>query len=330
MKLVIQIPCFNEAETLGRTVEDLPRELPGFSSVELLVIDDGSTDGTSKLARELGVDHVISLPRNRGLAAAFATGLSRALELGADVILNTDGDHQYRGASIPALVEPILRGEADMVIGDRQVRRIAHFSVTKKLLQRLGSWAVRWVSGTDVIDATSGFRALSREAALRLTVFANYTYTLDTIIQAGKKGLTVVSVPVETNERLRESRLIRSVPRYVVRSAVTILRIFLMYEPLRVFTILSLIPGLLGGILLLRYLYFFSIGEGSGHIQSVVAGAALGILAFQVFLLGLLSDLIARNRRLIEDATLMLRQIRYESPAGRESVGQHVPDRPES
>jgi glycosyltransferase involved in cell wall biosynthesis len=330
MKLVIQIPCFNEAETLGRTVEDLPRELPGFSSVELLVIDDGSTDGTSKLARELGVDHVISLPRNRGLAAAFATGLRRALELGADVILNTDGDHQYRGASIPALVEPILRGEADMVIGDRQVRRIAHFSVTKKLLQRLGSWAVRWVSGTDVIDATSGFRALSREAALRLTVFANYTYTLDTIIQAGKKGLTVVSVPVETNERLRESRLIRSVPRYVVRSAVTILRIFLMYEPLRVFTILSLIPGLLGGILLLRYLYFFSIGEGSGHIQSVVAGAALGILAFQVFLLGLLSDLIARNRRLIEDATLMLRQIRYESPAGRESVGQHVPDRPES
>jgi len=330
MKLVIQIPCFNEAETLGRTVGDLPRELSGFSSVELLVIDDGSTDGTSKLARELGVDHVISLPRNRGLAAAFATGLSRALELGADVILNTDGDHQYRGASIPALVEPILRGEADMVIGDRQVRRIAHFSVTKKLLQRLGSWAVRFVSGTEVIDATSGFRALSREAALRLTVFSNYTYTLDTIIQAGKKGLTVVSVPVETNEMLRESRLIRSVPRYVVRSAVTILRIFLMYEPLRVFTILSLIPGLLGGILLLRYLYFFSIGEGSGHIQSVVAGAALGILAFQVFLLGLLSDLIARNRRLIEDATLMLRRISYRSLATRESIGEPLPNRSES
>ena len=330
MKLVIQIPCFNEAETLGRTVRDLPRELPGFTSVELLVIDDGSTDGTAKLARELGVDHVISLPRNRGLAAAFATGLSRALELGADVILNTDGDHQYRGDSIPALVEPILRGEADMVVGDRQVKRIAHFSGTKKLLQRLGSWAVRWVSGTEVIDATSGFRALSREAALRLTVFSTYTYTLDTIIQAGKKGLTVVSVPVETNDRLRESRLIRSIPRYVVRSAVTILRIFLMYEPLRVFTILSLVPGLLGGILLLRYLYFFSIGEGSGHIQSVVAGAALGILAFQVFLLGLLSDLIARNRRLIEDATLMLRRIGYGSLAARESIGEPLPDRSES
>ena len=330
MKLVIQIPCFNEAKTLGRTVEDLPRHLSGFNSVELLVIDDGSTDGTAELARGLGVEHVISLPRNRGLAAAFATGLNRALELGADVILNTDGDHQYRGASIPALVEPILRGEADMVIGDRQVRGIAHFSVTKKLLQRLGSWAVRWVSGTEVIDATSGFRALSREAALRLTVFSTYTYTLDTIIQAGKKGLTVVSVPVETNERLRESRLIRSIPRYVVRSAVTILRIFLMYEPLRVFTILSLIPGLLGGILLLRYLYFFSIGEGSGHIQSVVAGAALGLLAFQVFLLGLLSDLIARNRRLIEDATVMLRRIGYGSLAAREPIGETAPGRPES
>ena len=330
MKLVIQIPCFNEAKTLGRTVEDLPRHLSGFNSVELLVIDDGSTDGTAELARGLGVEHVISLPRNRGLAAAFATGLNRALELGADVILNTDGDHQYRGASIPALVEPILRGEADMVIGDRQVRGIAHFSVTKKLLQRLGSWAVRWVSGTEVIDATSGFRALSREAALRLTVFSTYTYTLDTIIQAGKKGLTVVSVPVETNERLRESRLIRSIPRYVVRSAVTILRIFLMYEPLRVFTILSLIPGLLGGILLLRYLYFFSIGEGSGHIQSVVAGAALGILAFQVFLLGLLSDIIARNRRLIEDATLMVRRISYRSLAPRESIDEPLPDRSES
>ena len=330
MKLVIQIPCFNEAETLGRTVRDLPRELPGFTSVELLVIDDGSTDGTAELARGLGVEHVISLPRNRGLAAAFATGLNRALELGADVILNTDGDHQYRGDSIPALVEPILRGEADMVVGDRQVKRIAHFSGTKKLLQRLGSWAVRWVSGTEVIDATSGFRALSREAALRLTVFSTYTYTLDTIIQAGKKGLTVVSVPVETNDRLRESRLIRSIPRYVVRSAVTILRIFLMYEPLRVFTILSLVPGLLGGILLIRYLYFFSIGEGSGHIQSVVAGAALGILAFQVFLLGLLSDLIARNRRLIEDATLMLRRISYGSLAARESIGEPLPDRSES
>jgi glycosyltransferase involved in cell wall biosynthesis len=311
MKLVIQIPCFNEAETLGRTVQDLPRQLEGFSAVEILVIDDGSTDGTADLARSLGVDHVVSHPSNRGLAAAFATGLSKSLELGADVILNTDGDHQYQGASIPSLLEPILRGEADMVIGDRQVKRIPYFSRTKKLLQRLGSWVVRWVSGTPVIDATSGFRAITREAALQLTVFSTYTYTLDTIIQAGKKGLTVVSVPVDTNEKLRDSRLIRSVPRYVLRSAVTILRILLMYQPLRVFTTLSLIPGLAGMILLLRYLYFFLIGEGAGHVQSVIAGSALAILAFQVFLLGLLSDLIAKNRRLMEDTLYHSRRLSY-------------------
>ena len=325
MKLVIQIPCFNEAETLGRTVEDLPRHLEGFDSVEMLVVDDGSTDRTAQLARELGVDHVISHPRNRGLAAAFATGLRKGLELGADIIVNTDGDHQYRGDSIPSLVEPILRGEADMVVGDRQIRRIAHFSRTKKQLQRLGSWVVRWISGTRVIDATSGFRAMSREAAMQLTVFSTYTYTLETIIQAGKKGLTVISVPVETNEKLRDSRLIRSVPRYVLRSAVTILRIFLMYEPLRVFSILSLAPGLLGGLLLLRYLYFFSIGEGSGHLQSVVVAVALGILAFQVFLLGLLADLIARNRRLMEDAMLMLRRLSYGSSSMRQSIGERGP-----
>jgi glycosyltransferase involved in cell wall biosynthesis len=311
MKLVIQIPCYNEAETLARTVEDLPRQLAGFSSVEWVVIDDGSTDGTPELARRLGVDHVVSHPQNRGLATAFASGLRKGLELGADVIVNTDGDHQYRGVSIPALVEPILRGEADMVVGDRQVRQLAHFSGTKKLLQRLGSWVVRWISGTEVIDATSGFRAISREAALQLTVFSSYTYTLDTIIQAGKKGLTLISVPVETNEQLRESRLIRSVPRYVLRSIVTILRIFLMYEPLRIFAILSMLPGLAGVVLLLRYLYFFLIGEGSGHVQSVIAGSALGILAFQVFLLGLLADLIARNRRLMEDTLYHTRRLSY-------------------
>lgn len=326
MKLVIQIPCYNEAETLGQTLADLPRQLAGFNSVELLVVDDGSTDETAQLARDLGVEHVISHPRNRGLAAAFATGLARALELGADVILNTDGDHQYRGEFIPALVEPILCGQADIVVGDRQVQRIAHFSTAKKLLQRLGSWVVRWVSGTRVIDATSGFRAISRQAALQLTVFSTYTYTLETIIQAGKKGLTVVSVPVETNEMLRESRLIRSMPRYVLRSAITILRIFLMYEPLRIFALLSLGPGLFGAALLLRYGYFYSIGEGSGHIQSVVAGAALQILAFQVFLLGLLSDLIARNRRLMEDNLYLIRRFVHTQPT-TQSAAMEDPQR---
>lgn len=316
MKLVIQIPCYNEADTLARTVEDLPRHLPGFASVETVVIDDGSTDGTPELARSLGVDHVISHPSNRGLAVAFATGLRKGLELGADVIVNTDGDHQYRGSSIAALVEPILRGEADMVVGDRQVRQIAHFSRTKILLQRFGSWVVRWISGTEVIDATSGFRAISREAALQLTVLSSYTYTLDTIIQAGKKGLTLMSVPVETNEQLRESRLIRSVPRYVARSAMTILRIFMMYEPLRIFTGLSLLPGTAGLVLLLRYLYFFLMGEGSGHVQSVITGSALEIIAFLIFLLGLLSDLIAKNRRLMEEALYHSRLVSYRGEVG--------------
>lgn len=314
MKLIVQIPCYNEAETLARTVEDLPSPLDGFASVETLVIDDGSTDGTAEIARRLGVDHVIRHSQNRGLAVAFATGLRASLELGADVIVNTDGDHQYRGESIRELVAPILRGEADMVVGDRQVHKIAHFSRMKKLLQRFGSWVVRWTSGTEVADATSGFRALTREAALQLTIFTNYTYTLETIIQAGKKGLTVVSVPVKTNERYRESRLIRSLPRYLVQSVVTILRIFLMYEPLRVFSLLSSVPFAIGLGLLIRYAYFYSIGEGAGHVQSVIVGSALAILAFLMFLLGLLSDLTARNRRLAEEILYRIRRTELDGP----------------
>ena len=314
MKLIVQIPCYNEAETLARTVEDLPRSLEGFSSVETLVIDDGSTDGTAEIARQLGVDHVIRYPRHRGLAIAFATGLRAALEQGADVIVNTDGDHQYQGESIRELIGPILRGEADMVVGDRQVQKIAHFSRTKKFLQRFGSWVVRWTSGTEVADATSGFRAVSREAALQLTIFTNYTYTLETIIQAGKKGLTVVSVPVKTNEMYRESRLIRSVPRYLVSSGATILRIFLMYEPLRVFSLLSSAPFAIGLALLIRYAYFYWIGEGAGHVQSVIVGSALGILAFLMFLLGLLSDLTGRNRRLAEEILYRIRRTELDRP----------------
>ena len=309
MKLIIQIPCFNEAETLPRTIQDLPRAVAGFDTVEFLVVDDGSTDGTAEVARASGVNHVISLPRNRGLAHAFAVGLEEALRLGADVVVNTDGDNQYRGDCVPDLVAPILAGQADMVIGDRQVRTIPHFSRLKKLLQRFGSWVVRWTSGTGVPDATSGFRAFSREAAMRLVVFSSYTYTLETIIQAGKKGLTVHSVPVKTNEKSRESRLIRSIPSYVARSAVTILRIFVMYEALKVFISLGTMFFMGGFILSVRYLYFFLIGEGQGHVQSLILASILLVMSFQSYLLGILGDLIAKNRHLLEEANYRLKRI---------------------
>ena len=313
MKLIIQIPCYNEAATLPETIRELPKRVEGFSTVELAVIDDGSTDDTSAIARQLGVQHVVRLPRNRGLAHAFAVGLQTSLELGADAIVNTDGDNQYRGSCVVDLVSPILKGEADMVVGDRQIDTIGHFSTSKKTLQKLGSWVVRWASGTDVPDATSGFRALSREAALQLSVFSSYTYTLETIIQAGKKGLAVLSVPVGTNERRRDSRLIQSVPKYVVRSAVTILRIFLMYEALRVFFGMGSLPLVAGLSLLVRFGYFFLIGQGQGHVQSLVVAAILIVVAFQTFLLGLLADLIARNRRLHEEILYRVRKMTFDA-----------------
>ena len=310
MKLVIQIPCLNEALNLPAVLADLPKHISGVDSIEVLVVDDGSTDGTADLARSLGANHVVRLPRHRGLAAAFARGVQKALELGADIIVNTDGDHQYRGEDVPRLIQPILDGTADLVVGDRQVQTVRHFSLWKKWLQKTGSLVVRWASGTGVPDATSGFRALSREAALRLEIFSTYTYTLETIIQAGRKGLTVVSVPVRTNEIRRRSRLIRSVPGYVLRSAVTILRVFLMYEALRVFLILGTLPFLAGLLLLVRFLYFYSIGDGDGHIQSLILASILVVLGFQTFLLGLLGDLIAKNRHLSEETNYRLKQLR--------------------
>ncbi|UCF62444.1 MAG: glycosyltransferase family 2 protein [Anaerolineaceae bacterium] len=312
MKLIIQIPCFNEAETLPSTIADLPRQVPGFDDIEFLVIDDGSTDGTHEVANELGVHHIHRLPQNRGLAYAFALGLETALKLGADVIVNTDGDNQYQGEYIKDLIRPIMEGEAEMVIGDRQIDRISHFSPMKKMLQKIGSWVVRWASGTDIPDATSGFRAFSRKAALQLVVFSSYTYTLETIIQAGKKGISIFSIPVATNTMLRESRLIRSMPRYVIQSAATILRIFLMYEPMRVFLTLGTIPLIAGSILLLRFGYFYFTGDGAGHIQSLIVASILIVLGLLTFLLGMLADLIARNRRLTEEINYRIRRMDLE------------------
>ncbi|HJS74909.1 MAG TPA: glycosyltransferase family 2 protein, partial [Vicinamibacteria bacterium] len=280
------------------------------------VIDDGSTDDTADVARRHGVEHVRRFARSRGLAATFKAGLETALALGADVIVNTDGDNQYAGADIPRLVAPILRGEADMVIGDRRVKEVNHFSSTKKRLQTLGSWVVRQVSGTKVPDTTSGFRAFSREAALRMNLVSDYTYTLETIIQAGKKRLAVAQVPIEARET-RPSRLIRSNWDYVKRSAATIVRIYAMYEPLKIFSYLASIPLFFGIALSLRYLYFVWRGEGQGHVQSVAVAMALLIVGFVIILIGLVSDILASVRRLLEEVLYRQRCLedRLDRPA---------------
>ncbi len=309
MKLIVQIPCLNEEETLPATVGDIPRSIPGVDVVELLIIDDGSTDRTVESARALGVDHIVRFTQNRGLAAAFSAGLDACLKLGADIIVNTDGDNQYAGADIPKLIAPILAGQADIVIGNRETDTIAHFSPTKKRLQKLGSWVVRQASDTDIPDTTSGFRAYSRDAALRINVTTDYSYTLETIIQAGKQHLAVGHVPVGTNPKLRDSRLFGSTWSYLNRSATTIIRIYTMYEPLRVFVSAGVLL-LLGGLALsLRYLYFVYLGEGTGHVQSVIVAAVLFIAGFQVIMIGLIADLIAINRRLSEDILLRVKRL---------------------
>ena len=301
MKLIIQIPCYNEAATLGITLRALPRALPGVDRVEWLVIDDGSTDATVAVAREGGVDHVISLPTNRGLARAFMAGLEACLRAGADIIVNTDADNQYQADDIPALIAPVVEGHADMVVGARPIEQIAHFSPLKKVLQRVGSRVVQLASNTRIPDAPSGFRAFSRSAAMQINVFSSYSYTLETIIQAGQKGMTVVSVPVRVNADLRPSRLVRSIPHYLLRSAVTIGRIFLIYRPLRFFLSVSallFVPGFLVGV---RFLYEMAIGRGQGHVQSLILVAILLIASVLFFILGLLAELISVNRRLLED-----------------------------
>lgn len=315
MRLIIQIPCLNEESTLPETLAELPQHIEGIDEIKVLIIDDGSTDNTAQVARDCGVDYIISHTSNRGLAVAFQTGLDACLERGADIIVNTDADNQYPGRYIADLVRPILNQEADMVIGDRQTHTIPHFSRVKKMLQYFGSAVVRRVSNTDVVDAPSGFRALSRNTALRLNIITTYTYTLETIIQAGKKNLTVVSVPIETNPKTRESRLIKNIPSYVLRSATTILRLFVLYEPLKTFFYLSFPFLLVGGGLWLRYIFLAmsdEVGRGA-HVQSVIVGAALLIIGFLVFLIGILGELIAINRHLHEETLFRLKKSALEN-----------------
>lgn len=300
MKLIIQIPCLNEAETLAIALADLPREVEGFDEVEWLIIDDGSTDDTVEVARRNGVHHVVSHPVNRGLAVGFMTGLEAGLRLGADVIVNTDADNQYCGADIPKLTTPILAREADIVIGARPIDETEHFSWIKKKLQRLGSWAVRMASGTKVADAPSGFRAMSREAAMRLNVFSAYTYTLETIIQAGQSNLRIASVPIRTNADLRPSRLVSNIPNYVKRSLLTILRVFVIYRPMALFFWAGSIFFGVGLIVGIRFLYFYAHGAGDGHVQSVIFASLLVTLGVLLFMMGLIGDLIATNRKLLE------------------------------
>jgi glycosyltransferase involved in cell wall biosynthesis len=297
MKLIVQIPCLNEEATLPATVADLPREVPGVDEVELLVIDDGSTDRTVEVAREIGVHHVVRLTNNRGLAAAFQAGLDACLKLGADVIVNTDADNQYRGSDVPKLVAPILAGEADLVVGDRRTDGIEHFSRSKKALQRVGSWVVRKLSGTEIADATSGFRAYNREAALGLLVVDNFTYTLESLIQAGKMRVAVGQAEIGVNPQTRESRLFRSTGAYVRRNAISILRIYARYEPLRVFSSAGLVLALLAfGAWMPFLLDWILNGDSDGHVQSLILGAVLFIAALQLFALGVIGDLLAGQR----------------------------------
>jgi glycosyltransferase involved in cell wall biosynthesis len=327
-KLIIQIPCLNEAATLPATLRDMPRSVPGVDRVEVLVIDDGSSDGTAEVARQHGVDHVVRFRRRRGLAAAFMAGIDACLKLGADYIVNTDGDNQYAAGDVPKLLEPLLAGQADIVIGDRNIQALRHLSVARKRLQWLGSWVVRQISNTKVPDTTSGFRAYTREAALRMTIVSEFSYTLESIIQAGKKRMAVAHVAVNTNPRTRESRLFDSVWAYLKASVATILRIYAMYEPLKVFGSIGLVIFAAGAAVSVRFLYFYFTGTGLGHLQSLILSSILLIVGFQVALIGLVADVISGNRKLIEDLLYRVRQIELRIPE-REPTPDTLPaDRP--
>lgn len=306
MKLVIQIPCYNEEESLPLTLAELPRTVPGFDGVEWLIIDDGSTDRTSEVAREHAVDRIVRLPKNLGLSRAFAAGLEAAITMGADVIVNTDADNQYSSQDIPKLVAPILAGQAEIVIGERPISTTPHFSPIKKALQRIGSRVVRRLSSTTIPDAPSGFRAISRDAAMRLHVFNDYSYTLEMIVQAGRKGMAITSVPIRTNPDLRPSRLYSSVPGYLRRQALTVLRIFITYRPFYFFAVPGVLSFLTGFLIGLRFLYFFVTGTGAGHVQSLILAALLLGSGMFLVIVGLVTDLIAVNRKMLESISYRL------------------------
>lgn len=312
-KLIIQIPCYNEERTLGITLSALPRHIPGIDQVEWLIINDGSRDRTVEVAKEFGVDHIVNFSSNQGLARGFMAGLEASLRAGADIIVNTDADNQYCADDIPKLIQPILLGQAEMVVGARPIWETRHFSVIKKMLQNFGSWMVRLASNTDIPDAPSGFRAFSRNAAMQLNVFNSYTYTLETIIQAGQKGIAIASVPIRTNPNLRRSRLVKSIPSYVFRSATTILRIFMLYRPLRFFALLGSLPLTIGTLLGLRWLLLFLLVDSTrARTPSLILAAILILIGFQLWMFGLVADLMAANRRLMEETRLRLRRIELD------------------
>ena len=311
MKLIIQIPCYNEAETLEIALNDLPKHIDGIDKIEYLIINDGSKDNTVEVARRWGVNYVVNFKRNKGLAHGFMAGLDACLRNGADIIVNTDADNQYNGEDIEKLVRPILEGKSDIVIGARPIDQTEHFSPIKKKLQHFGSWVVRKASKSDIPDAPSGFRAFSRDAAMRINVTNEYTYTLETIVQAGREKIAQTSVPIRTNGELRPSRLFNSMMGYVKKSMVTILRAYLMYKPLAAFSVLAILPFVLGFAIDVRYLIYFFQGE-SGHIQSLLLGSMLIMIAFMTFMIGLLADVISKNRKILEDVQYHVRKMDYD------------------
>ena len=325
MKLVVQIPCFNEERTLAQTIADVPRRIAGVDEVEILVVDDGSSDATLDVARRAGADHIVRHKRNRGLARAFRTALDNSLRIGADIIVNTDADNQYSGADIPRLIQPILEGEADIVVGDRETHKLDRLSGTNKMLQSVGSRVVRMMSDLDVPDAVSGFRAMSRDAALQLNVLSSFSYTIEMLVQAGQKRLCVRAVPVATNPTTRESRLFSSVPQFIERSATTLLRIYTMYRPLRVFLLLGLALGVVGALPIARFLYAYFTEGGAGHIQSLVLGGVLVMIGIMICVAGIIADLIGFNRQLIESTLEKVRAIELSIENGSARGSQDRP-----